>query len=60
LEVPLRKFRALLAAAAVVVSSSVIAAPAQAWECQKNELCHGTLMTVCMTVGHVKGEYNCH
>ena len=56
----MRKLRALVAGAAVVVSSFAVAAPAQAWECQRSELCHETVMTVCMTVARVTGEYNCH
>jgi hypothetical protein len=56
----LKGVRALVAAAAVVVASFAAAAPAQAWECQRSEVCNETLMTVCMTIGHVRGEYNCH
>ena len=53
----MRKIRALVAGSMLVLA---LAAPAQAWECQRSELCHGTVMTVCMTVAHVTGEHNCH
>lgn len=54
------KIRVLVAAATVVAASFGLAAPAQAWECNKMEACQQAVMTACMTIQRVTGEANCH
>lgn len=53
------KIRSAVAAVTVVISSLSLAAPAQAWECNKMEACQQAVMTACMTVYTVTGEQNC-
>jgi hypothetical protein len=52
--------RAVTALVLAAAPLGLAAAPAQAWECQKNEVCQQAVMTACMTIYRVTGEPNCH
>lgn len=52
--------RAVTALALAAAPLVLAAAPAQAWECNKMDLCREATMTVCMVVTDALGDPACH